>query len=242
MCFDEYSVGTYGDTCFGDSLYQLRHSSCYPTGLVGLLQGVSDIQNHRIAKWLHFGDTTVVYNKILIAESCSTFGKHHILVSGFHHFVGSKLHCLRWKELSFLDVNRFSGFGCGNQQVGLATKKSRDLKYVHVFGCHCSFICGMDIGYGGDSESLMYLSQYFECFLIANAGKRIQTWAVCLTVRTFEYIRYLQCFGDLYYSFGNAHCHFFTFYHTRTGQQEKVAGGVVLKFYHFIIYQLQIIN
>ena len=50
MCLNEYPVSTHGDTCFSYSLYQLRHSTGYSTGLVGLLQGMGDIQNNRITE------------------------------------------------------------------------------------------------------------------------------------------------------------------------------------------------
>ena len=81
----------------------------------------------------------------------------------------------RREELSFFDIDNFPCLGSSYQQVRLPAEESRDLQDIHILGSHCSFSCFVNIGYSRNTERVAYPAEYFQCFLIANAGKRIQT-------------------------------------------------------------------
>ena len=76
---------------------------------------MSYIQDDRITERLHFRYAPVVDDQVLITESRSTFSQHNVLVAGLYHLVCCKLHGKRREELSFFDINRFSGLSSSDQ-------------------------------------------------------------------------------------------------------------------------------
>ncbi|MNT89986.1 hypothetical protein D3C72_2308130 [compost metagenome] len=78
------------------------------------------------------------------------------------------------------------------------------------------------------SESLPHFLQDFQRILVADTGKGIEAGTVCLAVRTFENIWYVQCTGNLYNLFCYAQGHVFAFYGTRAGHQEEIVGLGIL--------------
>ena len=115
MCLDEQAVCTYGYTGFGYRFNQLRHAACDTAGLVGLLQGMGNVQYNGKTESLHLRYSAIIHHKILIAESCSAFCNHYVLVAGFHHLVCRKTHGKRGEELTFFDIDDFTGLGGGYQ-------------------------------------------------------------------------------------------------------------------------------
>ena len=156
MCFNKQSVYTNRNTGFGNGFNKLRHTTCHSTCLIGLLQRMCNIQNDRITEGLHFRNATVVYNKVLISESCSTFGNHNFLISGFYYLFRSKAHGEWRQELSFFDVNHLSCFCSSYQNVCLAAKECWYLQYIYIFGGHCGFFCRMYICNSRHTKSIVY--------------------------------------------------------------------------------------
>ena len=66
------------------------HAACDAAGLVGLLQGVGNIQDNGETERLHFRYSAIVYYEVLIAERCSAFCNHNVLISGLYHLVCRK--------------------------------------------------------------------------------------------------------------------------------------------------------
>ena len=93
-----------------------------------------------------------------------------------------------------------------------------NLQNIHIFGSHGGFFGCMNVGHGRYSEGGVHFLQYLQRLFVADAHKGIQAGAVGFAVRPFEYIGDLQFFGDSHDTFGNAHCHFFSFDDTWTCQ------------------------
>ena len=68
MCFNKYSVSAYGYTSFGDGLNHFRSAARYSAALVGLLQGVRDIEHNGHTMLFHCGNISEVNHEVAIAE------------------------------------------------------------------------------------------------------------------------------------------------------------------------------
>jgi len=96
------------------------------------------------------------------------------------------LHVPRRQELALLHVNCFASLGCSDEQIGLATKKCRNLQHVH------------DRRHPRALFDLMHVSEHWNFQLVANFGEYRQcpfeTKAACgfgrrpigLVERSFE--------------------------------------------------------
>lgn len=82
MGLDEQAVATGGDAGAGHGRNHVGTAAGYACGLVGLLQGVSDVEYHRAVVALHLGDAAVVDDKILVAERGAALGYGHAVVAG----------------------------------------------------------------------------------------------------------------------------------------------------------------
>ena len=149
--------------------------TCDATGLVGLLQGMGDIQDDGHIKLLHNGNIPVIHHQILIAEHRAALSEHNLVVARLTHLLDGKAHSFARKELSFLDVHRLARLGGSHQEVGLAAEESWNLHDIDVFCGHRSFFGSMDIGHHGEFEFFSHFLQHFQSLFIANACERIQS-------------------------------------------------------------------
>ena len=211
VCLHEQSVGSGGDACAGYGLDELRHTSGDSGCLVGLLQGVCDVEYYGVSECLHFGDAAVVDNEVVIAECGTSLGDGYFIVAGVYDFLCCEFHGFGGKELSFFYVYSLSGLCSGYEQVGLPAEEGRYLEYVYVFGSDGCFGSGVYVGHYGDIECLAYATQDTEGFFVADSGEGVDARAVCLAVRAFEYVGYIEPPGYLDDVLGYVECHVFAF-------------------------------
>ena len=179
------------------------------------------IQHYRMSERLHLRNTSIIDNQILITKCCTTFRQHHLIVTCLYHFISRKTHGSRRQELTFFNIDNFSGASCRNQQIGLTTKKCRYLQHIHIFSSHFCFGSSMNICYYRHIKRTSNLSQDFQRLFITYSRERIQTRTVRFSVRTFKNVWNMQFIRNFNYSLRNTKSHILSFYHTRTCQQEK---------------------
>ena len=121
VCFHKQAVYPYRHTGPGYRLDKTGHSAGYPARLIGLLQRVRYIKHHGETARLHFWNTPVIDNQILITECRTPLGKHDMIITSFDNFVCCKLHGFGRKELSFFYIHYFSCSSRSKQQIGLST-------------------------------------------------------------------------------------------------------------------------
>ena len=139
--------------------------------LIRLLQRVRYVEDYGASVFLHFGNPTVIDDKVLVTERCAAFGDCNLLVAGIAHLLHGVAHGVGRQELSFLDVDHLAGSGSGHQQVGLTAKECRDLQDVDIFRSHFSFLSGVYVGHYRDVECVAHLLQYPESLNVSYAGK-----------------------------------------------------------------------
>ena len=120
MRFEEQSVHAHGYGCPCKRLDECRQPARYARSLVGLLQGMGDIHDDRIAKSLHLRDSPEIDHEVSIAESRPPFGEHHVLVSRINDLLCRKLHGSGRKELPLLDIDHLACAGRSYEEVGLS--------------------------------------------------------------------------------------------------------------------------
>ena len=175
MSFHKQPIHTNCHTSLCHSFNKLRHTSCHSRSLIRLLQRMCHIQHYRMSERLHFRNSSIIDNQILITKHCTTFRQHHLIITCLYDFISSKTHGSRRQELSFLNIDNSSGASCRNQQIGLATKECRYLQHIHILSSHFCFGSGMNICYDRHIKRASYLSQDFQRLFIPYSSERIQT-------------------------------------------------------------------
>ena len=182
MCLHEQPVGSCGDACAGYGLDELGHASGDSGCLVGLLQGVCDVEYYGVSECLHFGDASVVDNEVVVSECGASLGNGYFVVAGVYDFLCGEFHGFGGEELSFFYVYGLSGLCGGYEQVGLPAEEGRYLEYVYVFGSDGRFGGGVYVGHNGYAECFAYAAQDAEGFFVTDSGEGVDTRAVCLAV------------------------------------------------------------
>ena len=110
------------------------------------------------------------------------------------------------------------------QEVGLAAEEGGNLQHVDILGGHRGLGLAVDVGHHGDIVFLADGAQDLEALAVADAGEGADAGAVGLAVAGFEGEGNLQAVGDGHQAFAHLEGVFVVLYHTRTGNQEEIAG------------------
>ena len=111
------------------------------------------------------------------------------LVDGVVHVVGGD-------ELALFDVDGSAGFGCGDEEVGLAAEEGGDLEYVDGFGYRGTVLGGVDVGEDGEAGGFGYGAEDAAAFREAGAAEAADGGAVGFVVAGFEDVGDAEVGGD----------------------------------------------
>ena len=92
------------------------------------------IEHHRIAKGAHNRQGTHIRHQVVIAKGGAAFCEEQTLIASARELLRDVLHIPRRQELPFLDVHWLPSTGRGEEEIGLAAEKCRDLDDVQDFG------------------------------------------------------------------------------------------------------------
>ena len=90
---------------------------------------MSRIKNHR-RELPHDSERAHVDDQIVITEARSPFGEKYAIVTRSAAFFHRVFHVPRRDELALLDIHCAFAHSCGNDQVGLAAEKCRNLQHI----------------------------------------------------------------------------------------------------------------
>ena len=110
------------------------------------------------------------------------------------------------------------------KQISLTAEESRYLQHIDVFGRHGSLGLAVDIGHHRHVETLSHLAQELKPLMVAYTSERVDTRAIGLAITGLECKRDMQTVGNLFQPFADHERIFMVLYHTRTGNQEEIAG------------------
>ena len=100
-----------------------------------LLHRMGGVHDHRIPGARHDRQGAHIRHQRVVAKADTAFRQKDAAVAGRGDLFGDIRHIPGGKELPLLDVHHRPGFASGQQQVGLTTKKGRDLDDVHHLCC-----------------------------------------------------------------------------------------------------------
>ena len=110
------------------------------------------------------------------------------------------------EELGLLYVDGLSGFGEGDNEVGLSAKEGRQLEDVYDLGgggCLSRFV---NVGDHGHAVGLLDLREYLEAFFQSGTAKGGYGRAVCLVEGGLEHIGDAELGGDFLVGGGDFQC------------------------------------
>jgi hypothetical protein len=82
----------------------------------------------------------------------------------------------------------------------------------------------MYVRHYGHPKPAAHLGQYFKSFMVANARKRSDAGSVGFAIAGLEGEGQLEPFGDFFETLAYHERVVMVLYHTRTGNQEEIAG------------------
>ena len=92
------------------------------------------VENDRIAQFTHDDQAAHIRHERVVAEAHAALGDKDPGVAVTRHLGDDMGHVPRRQELALLDIDWLARCGRGNQEVGLAAEKGRDLQNVDRFG------------------------------------------------------------------------------------------------------------
>src|SRR5579864_4861428 len=126
-------------------------------------------------------------------------------------FFDRVLHVPGRDELPFLDVDHAFGEGGGDDQIGLATKKCRDLQNVGNLGDGGDVRRFVHVGEDGNLHLVFYFLQNAQACFQTGAAEAVERGPVGLVVGSFEDEGDVQGAGNALDNLGHANGVIFTF-------------------------------
>ena len=192
--------------------------------LVGVLEGMGDIDHNRYLIALHLGYPTEIDHEVLIAESGAALGKHDVGVAKMAHFVDSMDHGPRGEELPLLDVDATARNRGGLQQGSLPAEEGRNLQHINIGRRQGGILLAVNVGDHGDAIAVGNSLENFQSLAVTDTCERIDTGAVGLAIGGFERVGNVEPLGDGHQPLGDKERALVVLYHTGTGNQKEVAG------------------
>ena len=150
-----------------------------------LLDRMGRIIHHRAAGLGQNGQRAHVGNERVIAERCAAFTEHHPVITGRLGFLHDIRHVPRGKKLALFDIQGFTGFSGGDDQIGLAAQKCGNLDDVHGLRNRGTLIRQMDIGQYRAAMGFAYFGEDRQAFSQPHATQAVQRCPVRLIERAF---------------------------------------------------------
>ena len=111
-------------------------AGCCVAGAPRPLHGMSRVENHAISRFPNPGQGPHIGDEIVIAKRRSAFREHELCGTELFKFLRNILYFPGSEKLPFFHVHGSARFRRRSQQIGLATKKCRDLQKIDKFPRH----------------------------------------------------------------------------------------------------------
>lgn len=204
MRFEEDAVDSCSDSGAGEWLDEFGLAATGVTLTAGKLDGMSDVEDDGIAKFLQDGEGTHVHDEILVAERGTALGENDVGVAGASDFFDDVGHVPGRDELGLFYVDDAAGFCGGEEKIGLASEEGGDLKNVGDFGGGLGLGGFVNVGEDGEAEIGFNFAEDAKAFGEAGAAKGFDGGAIRFVVGGFEDVGDAGVGSD----FGDAFGHF----------------------------------
>jgi hypothetical protein len=172
------------------------------------LEGMSDIEHNRASGGFHNSKIEGIHDEIVIPEGGTTLAEQNLFISRFREFINYVSHLMGGKELRLFDINRSSGLGQSDHEIGLATEESRELENVNHFSGRFCLSRFMNIGNYRNLMGLFDLGQYCQALIQSRTAEGGNRGTVGLVKGGLEYKRNAQSVGNFFVKCGNFKCEF----------------------------------
>ena len=219
--FKKEAIDAGRDSGAGERLDEFRLSAAGMTLSTRELNGVSDIVDDGTAEFGEDGKGAHVDDEVIVAEACATFGEDDFGVAGGSDFFGNVAHVPGRKELSLLYVDDATGFGGGDEEIGLAREEGGDLQDVRNFGGGSGLGGVVDVGEDREMQIGFDFSEDAQAFGQSRAAKGFYRGTIGFVVRGFEDVRDAAIGGNLGDTFSHGPRMRFGFDDARAGNEKK---------------------
>ena len=144
------------------------------------------VENDRIAGSCHDRQRAHVRDQHVVAEACAALGQENAAISRGLDLVDDVLDVPGGQELTLLHVDRRAGLARGEQEIGLATEKGRDLENVDGLGRRCALFVLVNVGQDRTTEFIADLRQDRQALLDPGAAPTLEAGAVGLVETRLE--------------------------------------------------------
>src|SRR5262245_4776697 len=163
MGLDKYAGNADGDSCPCKDRHELALATRFvalPARLLHRMRGIENYGRQRLV--LENGKRAHVRHERVVAKRDAALGHENISVARAG-YLGDNVRHVPWREeLSFLDVDDFSSFRSGYQQICLPAKEGRNLQHINSRRDPRALL------------RLMYIGENRDFQLVANFGKNWQ--------------------------------------------------------------------
>ena len=175
------------------------------------------------SKLAHDWQGTHVHDQIVVAEAGSTLREENTAVSRGGNLLDGMLHIPGRNKLAFFYIDGAPRFARGQQQIGLAAQKGRDLQHIGSFCSNFALRRLVHIGQHRQSGRFSQPPQNGGAFFQARSAKAGHRGAVGLVIRGLEDIGDAEIGGNALDGVRHfAHMRF-AFDHTRTGNKKQLS-------------------
>ena len=154
--------------------------------LGGDLHGMGRVENNGESLFGHDANAAKVNDEVVVTIGGAAFGEPDGGVAAVDDFVRDIAHVFRSHELGFFDVDDFSGFCGGDEQVRLSTEECGDLNDVEHFGGGLDLRDVVDIAEDLQSGGFLDRTQHVESRFESRASKGGKGRAIGLVEAGFE--------------------------------------------------------
>ena len=172
MGFQEQAGDADGQAGAGQVRHLLAAAARSGATGIALLQRVRDVEDDRqvVAGLLHDAKAQHVDHQVVVAEARAAVAQDQLVVARFLEFFDDIGHLARAQKLRLLDVDDFTRFRQGHDQVRLARQEGGQLQHVDHLGHLLRLPWLMHVGNHGHAERRLHVLEDAHAFFQARAA------------------------------------------------------------------------
>ncbi len=188
----------------------------------GLLGAVGDVEDDGDAEGFHDGQGGEIVDQAVVAEEGAALGEDYIFAAGAADFFDRVAHFLRRHELAFFYVDPLTGFGGGDQQIGLPRQKRGDLEDIDDLAGDGGLFGFVDVGQHRHAKLALHIGENFQAFVNPGAAEGGVARTIRLVEAGFEDVIQAELVADRFHTRADGEAKLARFDDTWAGDDKKI--------------------